>query len=148
MPTCLTRPLRRLPLISSHLHDDGELALNEKEIKVATLAAILLMGVTLAALMVLPVWKHRGRRLDFGIFLPSSSAFEAAGFSPWKQAVEKVKEDRGEPVGRQAAVDIPPELRQYSDTRRFLAIQVAEWRKYQFETPHDFRSEERRVGKE
>jgi hypothetical protein len=44
----------------------------------------------------------------------------------WTTAAEKVKEDRGEPVGRAAKVDTPSQLRHYSDTRLFLATQVAE----------------------
>jgi hypothetical protein len=113
--------------------------LKERDIKVAILAAILLAGVLMQSLLVLSVWKRRrGLKSGFSLLLPSPSAVNASGFGPWKEAVEKVKEDRGEPVGRQAAVDIPPELRQYSDTRRFLAIQVAEWRKFNLETPEDF----------
>jgi hypothetical protein len=41
-------------------------------------------------------------------------------------------------VGRQAKTDVPEELKQYKDRRRFLSIQVAEWREEKFETPHDF----------
>ena len=125
-------------LDSSYLHYYGDLTLKEKETRFANLAAILLAGVTIAIILVLPVWKHRGRKSGFSLLLPSPSMAEAAGYGTWKEAAEKVKEDRGEPTGRQAAVDIPSELRHYGDTRRFLAIQVAEWRKYQFETPHDF----------
>ncbi|HEX8650225.1 MAG TPA: DUF5715 family protein [Pyrinomonadaceae bacterium] len=112
--------------------------MRERETRFATLAAILLAGVTIAIILVLPVWKHRGQRSGFSFLLPSPSMAEASGFGSWKEAAEKVKEDRGEPTGRQAAVDIPSELRHYGDTRRFLAIQVAEWRKFKFETPHDF----------
>jgi len=35
-------------------------------------------------------------------------------------------------------VETPAQLRHYSDTRRFLAVQYAEWRQHQFETPKDF----------
>ena len=110
--------------------------MKEREIRLATFAVVLLTGVLISAL--LPVWKHRGHKSGFSLFMPSSSMTEAAGPSSWKEAVEKVKEDRGEPVGKQAGVEIPSELRHYSDSRRFLAIQVAEWRKYHFETPEDF----------
>jgi hypothetical protein len=57
---------------------------------------------------------------------------------PWKQAALKVEEDRGEAVGRKAGVEVPPELKQYKERRRFLSIQVAAWREGGFETPHDF----------
>jgi hypothetical protein len=44
----------------------------------------------------------------------------------WAEAVEKAKADRGEPAGGNAAVDVPPELKHYSDRYWFLATQVAE----------------------
>jgi hypothetical protein len=48
-----------------------------------------------------------------------------------------VKQDRGEPTGRQAKIDTPSELRHYSDTRRFLATQVAEVKEHHVDTPQD-----------
>ena len=68
--------------------------------------------------------------------MPSTA--DAAGIGAWRQAARRVTEDRGEPVGKQAKVDIPAELKHYSDTRRFLALQEAEWREHRFETPEDF----------
>jgi hypothetical protein len=35
-------------------------------------------------------------------------------------------------------VETPQQLKHYSDTRRFLAVQVAEWREHRFSTPRDF----------
>lgn len=103
------------------------------------IVASLLFVVTIAASLVFPGWKRRGHR-TYGTYASSLLAptAEAAELSAWTQAVAKVKQDRGEPVGKQAQIDIPSQLRHYSDTRRFLAIQVAEWRKYGFETPKDF----------
>ncbi len=109
----------------------------ETKAKGATLAAILLPAVMIATLLMLPGLKQRGQQ-GYATFMPLPAALVAAEFSPWEQAVQKLKEDRGEPTGKQAAVDIPPQLRHYSDTRRFLAIQVAEWQEHRFETPHDF----------
>ena len=80
-------------------------------------------------------WKHRSGRA-YSSYLPAAVA-SAAGPSLWIQAVEKVKEDRGEPAGKQAKVSIPSEVRHYRDTRRFLAIQVAEAREYGLQTPRD-----------
>jgi hypothetical protein len=101
--------------------------------------ASLLFVVTVAASLVFPGWKQRGQRM-YGNY--ASSLFtltaHAAEVNAWTQAMAKVKQDRGEPIGKQAEVEIPSQLRHYSDTRRFLAIQVAEWRKYGFETPQDF----------
>jgi hypothetical protein len=58
---------------------------------------------------------------------------------PYAEAVSKLEEDRGEPTGRRAAdVDIPQELKQYSETRRFLAIQGAAAKDAGVTPPHDF----------
>jgi hypothetical protein len=105
-----------------------------------TLIAVgLLLAVTVAALLALPGWRHRGRRGGgTAAYLPAPVTAEAAEVNSWTQAVRRVKEDRGEPVGKQADVETPSELRHYSDTRRFLATQVAEWREHGFQTPKDF----------
>jgi hypothetical protein len=66
------------------------------------------------------------------------TAVRAAELSPWTRAVEKIKENRGEPVGKQAKIDTPSQLRHYSDSRRFLATQVAEVREHHLENPQDF----------
>jgi hypothetical protein len=68
--------------------------------------------------------------------VPASSA--AAEGTSWQLAAKMVMEDRGEPAGRQAKVEVPPQLKHYSDTRRFLAIQVAEWKEHSVRTPHDY----------
>jgi hypothetical protein len=68
--------------------------------------------------------------------VPASSA--AAEGTPWHLAAQRVTEDRGEPAGRQAKVEVPSQLKHYSDTRRFLAVQVAEWKEHGVETPHDY----------
>jgi hypothetical protein len=54
----------------------------------------------------------------------------------WAQAVDRVKADRGE-QGK-GAIEIPPELRHYSDRHWFLAAQVAEVAKYNVQTCQDF----------
>jgi hypothetical protein len=56
----------------------------------------------------------------------------------WKSAALKVEEDRHEPVGRQAKVEVPAELRHYENRHRFLAIQVAESREQDLPIPHDY----------
>jgi hypothetical protein len=61
-----------------------------------------------------------------------------AMIDPWQEAALKVEEDRGELVGRLAKVEIPAQLKHYADRRRFLGIQVAEWREQRLQTPHDF----------
>jgi len=58
---------------------------------------------------------------------------------PYAEAVSKLEEDRGEPTGRKAEdVEIPQELKQYSETRRFLAIQGAAAKEAGVRPPHDF----------
>ena len=61
-----------------------------------------------------------------------------AGADAWTRAVEKVKEDRGEMAGGNAALEIPSQLRHYSDRYWFLATQVAEVRRYNMQTCQDF----------
>lgn len=102
------------------------------------LSAGLLLAVTFAALLLLPGSKGRRRQSSYTEFLPAATTAEAAELSSWTQAVQKIKEDRGEPVGKEAKIEIPHQLRHYSDTRRFLAVQVAEWREHRFNTPRDF----------
>lgn len=53
-------------------------------------------------------------------------------------AVRRVEEDRGQPVGNRADIEVPAELKLYKDRRRFLAIQVAEAREQKYEIPDDF----------
>jgi hypothetical protein len=110
-----------------------------KEIKTkhALLSASLFIAVIVIALTLLPGLKQR-KRGGYSSYLPTATTAEAAETSSWTQAVQKVKEERGEPTGKQAQIEIPPQLRHYSDTRRFLAVQFAEWREHRFKTPKDF----------
>lgn len=57
---------------------------------------------------------------------------------PYAEAVKKLEEDRGEPAGRKAEVEIPEELKQYKEARRFLAIQGAAAAEAGIHSPHDF----------
>lgn len=70
--------------------------------------------------------------------MPAPATLRAPQLDPWKVAALKIEEDRGEPIGRGANPEVPAELKHYSDRRRFLSIQVAEYREQRFETPHDF----------
>lgn len=70
--------------------------------------------------------------------MPAPATVPVPLLDPWKEAALKVEEDRGEPIGRAAAVEVPTELRHYPDRRRFLAVQAAERREQEFETPRDF----------
>ena len=119
--------------------------MTKSRFKNATIAVTLVAVVTITAFLVLPGLKRR--RAGYATFIPIAATAEAAVFSPWQQAVHKVKEDRGEPTGKQVKVDIPQQLRHYSDPRRFLAVQIAEWREHRFETPQDFVDLARLIGK-
>jgi hypothetical protein len=54
----------------------------------------------------------------------------------WARSMEKVKEDRGD--SGNVALEIPPELRHYTDRHWFLATQVAEVRKFNVQRCQDF----------
>jgi len=69
---------------------------------------------------------------------PVASVTVQASVDPLKVALDKVEQDRGEPVGRSADVEVPPELRHYSDRRRFLAVQTAEDYQQHLQLPHDY----------
>jgi hypothetical protein len=56
----------------------------------------------------------------------------------FREAVNKLEEPRGEPVGRKAQVTVPAPLQHYPDRRRFLAIQQAAWRESNFERPQGY----------
>src|ERR1044071_3177622 len=96
--------------------------------------------VLLAALAAAGIYKWKSRQNSS---LPSNppnrennSLTEA--IDVYQLALQKIEEDRGEPTGNKAQVTVPAELKLYKDKKRFLAIQVAEWRKQNYEIPHDF----------
>ncbi|MET0626171.1 MAG: DUF5715 family protein [Pyrinomonadaceae bacterium] len=57
---------------------------------------------------------------------------------PYAEAVLKAEGDRGEPTGRKATIEIPAELKQYKEARRFLAIQGAAAAETGATPAHDF----------
>ncbi|MEK6303111.1 MAG: DUF5715 family protein [Acidobacteriota bacterium] len=61
-----------------------------------------------------------------------------ATLDPWKQAIGRVEQDRGEAMGRNALVEVPAELRHYADRRRFLAVQAADSHAHNDSIPSDF----------
>ncbi|MBD0370217.1 MAG: hypothetical protein ICV60_05230 [Pyrinomonadaceae bacterium] len=112
--------------------------MKERKANRELLIVTLLIAVSVAALLSLPALKRRGVRGSLAAYVPGASSVEAAGVGSWAQALKKIKEDRGEPVGKQAKVDVPQQLKHYSDTRRFLAVQVAECVEHGVESPQDF----------
>jgi hypothetical protein len=99
---------------------------------VPKLARILLL---LLAFALLPAGCRRQR---LATVMPAPVTAPPAMVDPWQEAALKVEEDRGEPMGRQAKVEVPAQLKHGEDPRRFLSVQVAEWRKQGLQTPHDF----------
>jgi hypothetical protein len=57
---------------------------------------------------------------------------------PYAEAVSKIEGDRGEATGRSAKIDVPEELKQYKEPRRFLAIQGAAADEAGVHSPRDF----------
>lgn len=58
--------------------------------------------------------------------------------NPLQEAINKMEEPRGVPVGRKAQINVPPELQHYADRHRFLQIQEAAWRERHLEIPQDY----------
>lgn len=56
----------------------------------------------------------------------------------YAEAVLKVEANRGEATGRAATIEVPAELKQYREPRRFLAVQGASAAEAGFTPPHDF----------
>jgi len=56
----------------------------------------------------------------------------------WKEAAIQVEEDRSEPIGGRARVDVPEELKQYANRHEFLGTQVAEFHKQGYKIPQDY----------
>lgn len=102
----------------------------------AIAAAILLL--TVFAIAGIYKWKS-GRNSSTSSGSPNrGDASLAEVINPYQLALRKVEEDRGEPTGNKAQIKIPAELKLYQDRRRFLAIQIAEWREQKYDIPHDF----------
>ncbi len=108
--------------------------MKERKVRVA-IPVIIILAIVVTSFLLSTGSRRKGQS---EAFISSQTTANASEITSWKEAAQKVVEDRGEPMGRQAKVEIPSQLRHYSDTRRFLAVQVAEWQKHRFQTPHDF----------
>lgn len=100
--------------------------------------AILLCGALVATLLYV---RHR-RALLGGLKTGAEQVKDiltgAPPRDPYAEAVLRAEGDRGEPAGRKAKVEIPEELKQYREARRFLAIQGAAASEAGVKSPHDF----------
>lgn len=116
-----------------------KVVMKERKAHPTLLIAGTLSVALIAALILMPLGlKRRSQDSFMNMLVPAPADAEAAEVSSWTQAVRRVTEDRSEPVGNKAKVDTPPELRQYGDRRRFLAVQVAEQREHKVASPRDF----------
>jgi hypothetical protein len=97
-------------------------------------AIVLLTALAIAGIY---QWTSRQRTLLSNQADPEDNSLTEV-IDVYKIALQKIEEDRGEPTGNKAQITVPAELKLYKDKRRFLAIQVAEWRKQKYEIPHDF----------
>jgi Family of unknown function (DUF5715) len=93
---------------------------------------IVLVAVAAAGIWAFARYKDARR----GVSGPTTNDVATAEVDAWSKAIEKVKEDRGESAG--GPIEIPPELRHYSDRHWFLASQVAEVEKQRVQTCQDF----------
>ncbi len=105
--------------------------------KARALAAALIL-LTIFIIGGFYAWKNRRTSALFDPLPHHGGATPGIVASPYQLAVQKVEQDRGEPTGNQASISVPAELKHYTDRRRFLAMQVAEWREQNYEIPHDF----------
>ncbi|PYQ40281.1 MAG: hypothetical protein DMF77_18815 [Acidobacteria bacterium] len=85
---------------------------------------------------------HFHRRNVAPVAAPESAAAPPPAVVPsevdrWREAARLVEEDRGQPIGRAAPVQVPAELRHYPDKKRFLALQVAGWMEQDYPIPKD-----------
>jgi hypothetical protein len=97
--------------------------------------------IFIAALIGSTAWAiHRFRTVkrlrEAAAQLPNS--LDTLTASDWTAAVEKVKADRGEPMGGGAAVTTPTELKHYSERYWFLATQIAEVAKHNVHSCQDY----------
>jgi hypothetical protein len=77
-----------------------------------------------------------GRQANQSTSLSNAAGPRRADPDLWARSMEKVKEDRGG-TGN-VALQIPPELRHYTDRHWFLATQVAEVKKFNVQPVQDF----------
>jgi len=102
---------------------------------------VVLLVVVIAVIGAAAVWSIRHfrqlRRLRESANRIASLT-NSANAQPWTEAVEKVKADRGEPMGGGAAVETPAELKHYSERYWFLATQIAEVAQHSLPTCQDY----------
>ncbi|HEX7294367.1 MAG TPA: DUF5715 family protein [Pyrinomonadaceae bacterium] len=97
----------------------------------------ILLFIVVVGLACAGIWGYtRYRHVRRGESEPATNEVAAVDPNAWTNAIEKVKEDRGDAAS--GPIEIPPELRHYSDRHWFLATQVAEVAKLNLATTQDF----------
>ncbi|HZI17889.1 MAG TPA: DUF5715 family protein [Pyrinomonadaceae bacterium] len=92
----------------------------------------------LAVAVVFSLTAARHKEPHPSVLMPAPPTVEAAELDPYLRSVSLVEEERETPMGRQADVAVPAQLKHYSDSKRFLALQVAEARRLKLEVPTDY----------
>ncbi|HWW74296.1 MAG TPA: DUF5715 family protein, partial [Pyrinomonadaceae bacterium] len=106
--------------------------------------ALLIALVLIAALTSTFIYFRNRRELSSALKAGADRAKEvltgepSTPRDPYAEAVKQVEADRGEATGRAAQAEIPAELKQYKEARRFLAIQSAAAAEAGVRPPHDF----------
>lgn len=94
---------------------------------------IVVVGIACGAIWGYTRYRHTRRSVSGPA---ADDAVATVDADSWAKAIEKVKEDRGEAA--HGPIEIPPELRHYSDRHWFLATQVAEVARQNLPTSQDF----------
>lgn len=104
-------------------------------IKRVVVVILLLIAIVLIAWAVLH-FRNLKRLRESAIQI--SALTNDARVNQWSDAIERVKADRGGPMGGGAGAETPPELKHYTDRYWFLATQIAEINKYNIPTCQDY----------
>jgi Family of unknown function (DUF5715) len=117
-------------------HEEGAKTTNGPRRRALALIAIL--SCTGAAAVLVYVWRGGPLPKQVERVRDAIANKVARPPNPYAEAVSKIEEDRGEATGRKAEVEVPQELKQYAEPRRFLAVQEAAAREAGLEASHDF----------
>lgn len=112
------------------------MSLNEQKGNARSLL-VLALGTVAVLFALLGTSREARRSVSVGMMVAPLSV-AAAEADPVERAVLLAEEERDAPMGRKADVEIPSQLKHYSDEKRFLALQVAEARRLGLTLPRDY----------
>lgn len=98
---------------------------------------VLALGAVGLLMALMSTSSEARRSISMGLMV-SPLSVEAAEADPLERAILLAEEERDAPMGRKAVIEVPRQLKHYSDEKRFLALQVAEARKHGFSLPRDY----------